>query len=774
MTIGLGREGAVAEQSERHLVPLAHDWWLWRIAAVRSAGLPIEMLDALTGPDAGDIDAVLLSDDFRSALTWQNPELMRNWAAEYVATLRKGERSRPSRWRRRAALIARYAQRYCARNDTIGFFGAVGWARFTSTGADMVWRGAGGIRRQSVHLEVWAAEAIADAWRDRPDLQEFLPVRLDPSSSFDGVMLHRAVRGPVRLDGLDTALLSALDGRRRCGEVAAEASRAQPGSIRDEALKALLELGERGIVQIGFQIPCDERPEMHLRRHVSELPVALPARAELAAGLDALDAAKRKITEAGPDELASALAAADDVLAQLTGAPPRRNPAAVAPSSGLRYGRTTHYLDCRRDLDVEFGPVLRDQLAAPLAIVLDSARWLAAEIGAAAHRELRQRFATLSRRSDHVTLGALQFASADILSDAGGWTAEIVEDFQLRWKEILELSGSGERETVVHSDAAARLAKSLFPSLPLWWSAARYHSPDLLLARRPDGGWLWVLGELHVGLNTLESRVFLTQADSPEELRAATAADMKLGRIVPVYPNSAPEVTARTYPPTALDPPGLYRYWSYGADQGHPEGAASTPSAELSVVERDGVLLGQHRKGGWEAPVTEFFGEFLTALVVNCFRPRPPDQHVPRVRIDDLVLCRESWRFSAADVPVSPSGEDHARYLDLRTWAENQGIPRRFFVKTAAEPKPMYIDLCAPLLVDNLVRVVRRVRAGGDAQASQVEFTEMLPGPDELWLTDAAGRRYTSEFRVVAVDTQETMPVVRVREKDDIGPAASP
>jgi hypothetical protein len=28
----------------------------------------------------------------------------------------------------------------------------------------------------------------------------------------------------------------------------------------------------------------------------------------------------------------------------------------------------------------------------------------------------------------------------------------------------------------------------------------------------------------------------------------------------------------------------------------------------------------------------------------------------------------------------------------------------------------------------------------------------MLPGPDELWLTDAAGARYAAELRLVAVD----------------------
>jgi hypothetical protein len=33
-----------------------------------------------------------------------------------------------------------------------------------------------------------------------------------------------------------------------------------------------------------------------------------------------------------------------------------------------------------------------------------------------------------------------------------------------------------------------------------------------------------------------------------------------------------------------------------------------------------------------------------------------------------------------------------------------------------------------------------------------VTVTEMLPAPDQTWLTDAKGRRYTAELRMVAVD----------------------
>jgi hypothetical protein len=90
-------------------------------------------------------------------------------------------------------------------------------------------------------------------------------------------------------------------------------------------------------------------------------------------------------------------------------------------------------------------------------------------------------------------------------------------------------------------------------------------------------------------------------------------------------------------------------------------------------------------------------------------------------------------------------------------------MPRHVFARTPLEKKPFYVDFCAPLLVGNLVRAVRRAVAEsvpGDGPA-MVDIVEMLPRPEELWLTDSAGRRYTAELRVVAVDDRGVQQVVR-------------
>jgi hypothetical protein len=46
------------------------------------------------------------------------------------------------------------------------------------------------------------------------------------------------------------------------------------------------------------------------------------------------------------------------------------------------------------------------------------------------------------------------------------------------------------------------------------------------------------------------------------------------------------------------------------------------------------------------------------------------------------------------------------------------------------------------------VRELRRAVA----EAEDITFQEMYPGPGDLWLADQEGRRYTSELRLIVAD----------------------
>ena len=722
-------------------VEIDRGWRLWQVAALRSAGLPFGRLDALVAPGEQDlpaggaretalksatrrgIDAVVAEDDFRRALTWQNPDVMANWVAGYAASVRAGAPVELDRMARREALIARYAQRYCAKNDTIGFFGPVAWAELG--GPTTAIRGTGAITRTGVGLEVWALQAVARAWNADPDLARLLPVRLDPAVSRAGDALRRPLRPAFTPSGEALALVD------RLVEAGADLSVAELCGDRDTG--ALDELRRAGVVRVGFRVPVDGHPE----RLLGDPAV----RDRLAAVLAGLDEAREAVcSAASADDLQAALTAVDTRLAAAAGHP-------VRPAPGLTPGgRTPLYLDCRRDLDADIGLADLDELAQPMSILLDASRWLCAEIGQVAHDELVDRYRELSRQRDEVTLAELQFAAADVLSPSSELYAPVLTDFQLRWAEILP---QGAEDAVVSAARAREIADVVFRTQGRLWAAARSHSPDVMLRREADGRLGWVLGELHVALNTLESRVFSAQADDRERLVAAVAEDSALGRVVPVYPSTAPEVSSRTYPPLALDPPGAYRYWSYGSDDGHPSGAAGTPATALVVGEHAGELLATARGEGWQAPVLECFGEFLTAVVVNMFKVRAPRRRAPRTGIGALTVCRRQWRFRAADFGPLPARSREAGQDTLRRWAAAQGLPRHVFVRTAAGTKPFYVDFAAPVLVDNLARALRRT-----APDTPVDLVEMLPAPDELWLSDPSGGRYTSELRLVAVDPQ--------------------
>ncbi|ONI91598.1 hypothetical protein ALI22I_08265 [Saccharothrix sp. ALI-22-I] len=709
--------------------------------------MPFDWLAGLSSDT--DVDAegqsvaagrVMSEPRFVEALAWQNPAVVRSWLAKHVKAAESGSPLRRSGYRQ--AVIGRYAQRYCAKNDTIGFFGPVAWARFDESVNGLRASGSGRIRRRSVHFETWAVEALAAAWQADPEVAAHVPIRLNPAVSFEERRARRPWRGDVELTTRQRALIDAARAQFGLGETSKVAA-ARTGCTEAEAERELGALVEAGLVLAGFVVPLDEQPEIALRHQVSRIADDA-VRSRLLGVLDDLDSLRGDVAEAAGDPLA-VHAALERLGGTFTAA------AAVAAGRTKQEsprGRTVVYQDSRRDLDVMVGPDLLDGLRAPLGLLLDSASWLASETGSAVGEVLAGCYRSLSRGSREVRLSELYFSAADVLAGAEGTVVhEVVDDFRARWAELLRHGRrDGDLDEIrLSTEDVARLAPALFPAGEPAWTAARYHSPDLMLARTGDG-YRWVLGELHVAMNTLESRLFHTQADDRTELNAAVAADMSMAvRVIALQPNDSPEVSPRTYPPLAVHVSDQYLYWSFGEDSGAPEQSRTWPAAGLLVSQRAGGLVVGPPCGTWTAPVLEVLGEFLSALVVDRFQLLPPAPRRPRVVIDDVVVSRRSWRVPAGDLPC-----DATKVAVLADVLRALGVPRHAFVRTAVENKPFYVDLDAPLLLRNLSRVLRLAREL-PPERGHVDIVEMSPAPDELWLTDDAAQRYTSEFRVIAV-----------------------
>ena len=192
-----------------HLVPLAGNWALWRDIAVRTAGFPVSGLDIFGSPDEqAGLRAVARDPLFQTAVTWQNRAAVHN----AVGKIADGAAGPGSRQRRREEVVASYWQRYCAKNDTIGFFGPLAWGRLDDDGPAVHARCGALVSERTVHFEAWAMQALAET------LDAGLSVANGPHSERDlRAQLERA-RPDVRERGL-----AALGRLERCRSAAARA-----------------------------------------------------------------------------------------------------------------------------------------------------------------------------------------------------------------------------------------------------------------------------------------------------------------------------------------------------------------------------------------------------------------------------------------------------------------------------------------------------------------------------------------------------------------------
>jgi len=190
----------------------------------------------------------------------------------------------------------------------------------------------------------------------------------------------------------------------------------------------------------------------------------------------------------------------------------------------------------------------------------------------------------------------------------------------------------------------------------------------------------------------------------------------------------------------------VYAHDSHGYDP-----AAVLTPGECDLISSPGGLRVRRRDGTLERGLLEVVGDLLAAGISHCFDLVPPGAHAPRVTVDDLVVSRERWTFAATEPAFVDITDESARYLQARTWAASHGLPRHVFLRFTGERKPIYADLTSLASIDLVSRSLRRSRRNAGADAT-VTVVEMLPTPDQAWLADASGERYTAELRMVAVD----------------------
>ena len=341
----------------------------------------------------------------REALVWQNRRLVRGTVDAF---LRRPPERDDSKMREYGRVLATYVQRYCVRNDTIGFFGPVGWARFTDAADAVVARPAEElVAERKVFFEHWAVDALAGRLAADPSLRVHLAPRRTPSVRLDGPVLRYGIGRSAELPAVFVRVMDACDGEASAAVVAARVLCEPTDSLSGvaEVMDVIEELAAVHLVTWTLELPTGQpHPERTLRGLLKRVR-APAARGPAMAALEQLEGARDAVARAAGDasRLEGAMDSLDATFTELTGAEPTRR---VGQSHA---GRGIVYEDCRRAGEIELGAPLRARLAGPLSLVLASARWFTYEIGRRYRALFGQVHAELSAELGHSRIELTRF-----------------------------------------------------------------------------------------------------------------------------------------------------------------------------------------------------------------------------------------------------------------------------------------------------------------------------------------------------------------------------
>jgi hypothetical protein len=702
--------------------------------------------NAATGVLSGNIRAIAASPRFRLAVSWQNPAVLETGIEPLLR--KTGNNGRDRKYRSHERLIASYWQRYCVKNDTIGFFGPLAWSRMaeqtrSTPGPDL-------ISQARVHFETWAIDALAAAIQSEIDLDPWLMPRRTPFVQVvNGVVIEPNGAQVPEDSPVATALLLA-DGTLLARDLIARLAGRHPGLDTDEAYELLRALRDRRLIIWRLEVPSSVHPEVELEKILRRVESA-QARASALEKLRPLSAARDRLQDvwSDPSEICAALGAVSSIFGESTGKASTRH-------HGKNYsGRTLTYLECERDVSLELGPDLQAALA-PVALILDSARWLTWTIREQLTPHVLDAYEQARRaQPGTVTATALWARCSPIIRRNLGQIVEAALDgYHKRLSACLSWPADARSVSFSLDELRPSFAAN-FPAPHSGWTEAQWCSPDIMIASRSladlaRNDFFLVLGELHVAINSCDYNAAVRSNPDREDLLRFIDAVSPDPRLLPLLPKeSPPRLTVRAHP--ALVRPNDYR-------------VALAPQIPLATSGRfvsGGDLIVSPRRSGelavrldqHEFDVMDLFSGSIKDALLDKFRLFT-DHHVPRIAVDRLVLARERWTFTPSSLAFTTEKTESDRFVGARRWFLGTDLPRHVYVKLPTEVKPFYVDFASPVYIEILATAVRRAMRAetGSSDSACVTVSEMLPDHSQLWLADSNDQRFTSELRIMAFD----------------------
>jgi hypothetical protein len=665
----------------------------------------------------------------QEAVFISNPDAFERTLGPYLAGEQPGP-ERHARQRKTERRLITYLQRLCAKNDTASFFGPMNYGELGAheQPAVICRRIPGKARERRAYCSFWMVAALARVMADEPAIRMRLSPALHPMWRLaDNRLCRVGGQQELPLTPPTAALLAAADGHRTWQELRSDA--VDPAHF-DITIERLV---ERGVLLVEVPLPSTIfDPLRFLIAFVEGLPQEMPQRAVWLDRLRPFAAWTKELTVGGLAQRRKISALIEARFSELTGQPARRN-------AGMTYAdRTPFYEECNGTIEqLSFSRSFADDLGRRLAPALAVSGTYGQLLSRHYQRMARQAFDRLAGGARRLSYGHF-VAGVEALA-AGGelqmHDAEL-EAFESRLRRLVEADAD---RPVVHLDAAM-----IAPLLRDDPRQGLHISPDLMfdahdLDALGRGDYKLVLGEVHQFLAMWGSQLLFDR--DADEVRRQTQA---LLAQLPNYRGLATILHTRVH--KGLLHESFPGWWIQFLGRPAPGAGKVVALRDLDVVDSGAELHLENRQSS-ERLVIYNSGDdklHLWAFAVPRVSTVPVHLpgHTPRIEIGGTIYQRERWEVPAADLPAPAPDEDEFEcFLSARRLQRRHGLPRFVFYRVAGESKPLFLDFDNPLLVELFQTTVER--------DGSVVFSEMLPGPQGLWMRGEDGR-YCLEVRGTA------------------------
>ena len=616
-----------------------------------------------------------------------------------------------------------YLQRVCAKNDSLSEFGPEGWG--TIGPGPLILAPLPGITERETFIERWAAHGVAAAMNADLEIRVELAPRLNPNGRVEGdqfVFTDKSETHP-----LDSESAEVL---RRCDGI-------KPAHTFGNQIQLLEQLAGKGMIRWQVEVPA-------LEPHAFDVLVSdvqnwrdTPVRQRWLSLLEPIAALPSKFAHAG--DTASRAAIMDEARRRL-----HELGSARETTDRFLYSASNPIgEECFRECHFSIGEDVVNQVTADAEPWIDLWRDNYAFVATRVAAGLRNLFEKAPLQNGAIPLPAfLRHCQALKMPLTGPGLVALAhmafQEVKAAFREQLRSRPEAEEWELTVEDCHFIRRNFKYEK----FDEFTYPSADMQLEARSleavaRGDYRWILAELHPPVALLHHGFYWACPDKQ-------ALGEALARTTTGCPSFhfgffAADFTAATAVRMLDAIPGGTSF--VAPERGNPRWKRIPPAEiEVYVEDKNGDICLRTRGS------REYLGSFARAWVIPLgFHPfhfgRTP--HMPRLRCGRVVVQRRSWTVSAEELGAGDfTGVSRDLVLAVERLRAEKGWPRYVYIRPSEQAlrrsgaegrdkdtKPVFIDLESYLFLEIFHRWLTK--------ASELEVTEMLPSPDDLFWSEA-------------------------------------